>query len=223
MFSQHQRLMSSNCNNYGKLMGREYKRVKYRWKSVRDQPLFILMDLNRLFNNFKVSVARSCWEIETHMDFKTHELAQISKARVFQQYLDQSTNRPKQADSLCDRLYDLGNELETVNLEVDMLREQCNYLMDAEFKTVAARTDARLGILTVLAFVITPAGFVVSLFSVINAGTTQLVISTVVVAFFSILVYGVGDRLAERKRLPSDFAVSGRDHIDGDEQRWRYC
>lgn len=163
---------------------------------------------------------------EFRQDFKTHEIAQKSMERTFRQYVEQSTNHPNQADSLCDRLYDLGNELETVNLEVDMLREQCIYLMDAEFNTVAARTDARLGILTILAFVLTPAGFVVSLFSVIDTGTTQLVISTVVVALFSIVIYAVIDglyRSAERKPLPSDVAASGRDRIDGDEKRWRYC
>lgn len=112
-----------------------------------------------------------------------------------------------QSSRLCDRIYDLGTELETSNLQVDMLREQCIYLMDSEFNTVAARTDARLGILTVLAFVLTPAGFVVSLFSVIDAGTTQLIVSTVLVAFFSVVIYVVVDglyRLAEQKRLPSD-------------------
>lgn len=112
-----------------------------------------------------------------------------------------------QSSRLCDRIYDLGTELETSNLQVDMLREQCIYLMDSEFNTVAARTDARLGILTVLAFVLTPAGFVVSLFSVIDAGTTQLIVSTVLVAFFSVVIYVVVDgmyRLAEKKRLPSD-------------------
>lgn len=126
---------------------------------------------------------------------------------------------------LCDRLYDLANDLETSNLQVDMLREQCLYLMDSEFNTVAARTDARLGILTILAFVLTPAGFVVSLFSVIDAGTTQLIISTVLVAFFSVVTYVVVDglyRSAERKRLPSALAESERDHMDEDEKRQRY-
>lgn len=147
--------------------------------------------------------------------------------KIVQHYVDPSAQRAIQSPSerLCDRLYDLGNELETVNLEVEMLREQCIYLMDSEFNTVAARTDARLGILTILAFVLTPAGFVVSLFSVINSGTTQLIVSTVVVAFFSIVIYVVIDRLyrsAERKQLPSDLAASGRDHIDGYEKRKQY-
>jgi len=147
--------------------------------------------------------------------------------KIVQYYVGQSKNRSRQSpsDRLCDRLYDLGNELETVNLEVEMLREQCIYLMDSEFNTVAARTDARLGILTVLAFVLTPAGFVVSLFSVIDAGTTQLIISTVVVAFFSIVIYVVVDMLyrsAERRQLPSGLAASERDRIDGDEKRQRH-
>lgn len=148
--------------------------------------------------------------------------------RILQHYVDQSTNRSGQnkPKRLFDRLYDLGNELETVDLEVDMLREQCIYLMDAEFNTVAARTDARLGILTVLAYVLTPAGFVLTLFSVIDAGTTQLIISTVVVGFFSVMVYVVVDLLykkAERTQLPSRITASGSDVIDRDEKLKQYC
>lgn len=130
-----------------------------------------------------------------------------------------------QSDRLSDRLTDLANDLETSNLQVDMLREQCLYLMDSEFNTVTARTDARLGILTLLAFVLTPAGFVVSLFSVIDAGTTQLIVSTILVAFFSIVIYVLVDglyRWAERKQLPSALAVSERDHMDGGMKRQRY-
>lgn len=98
------------------------------------------------------------------------------------------------------------------------------YLMDSEFNTVAARTDARLGILTVLAFVLTPAGFVVSLFSVIDSGTIQLIVSTVLVAFFSVVIYVVVDgvyRSAERTKLESALAVE-RGHLYGDEKRQRY-
>lgn len=154
---------------------------------------------------------------EIRQDLKTYEIAQKSIEKIAQHHVDERTYRSGvlesvardthyQSDRLCDRLYDLGTDLETSILQVDMLREQCLYLMDSEFNTVAARTDARLGILTVLAFVLTPAGFVVSLFSVIDAGTTQLIISTVLVAFFSVVVYIVVDglyRLAEQKELPS--------------------
>lgn len=129
-----------------------------------------------------------------------------------------------QSSRLCDRLSDLENDLETSNLQVDMLREQCMYLMDSEFNTVAARTDARLGILTVLAFILTPAGFVVSLFSVIDSGTIQLIVSTVLVAFFSVVIYVVVDRVyrsAEQTKLESALAVE-RDHLYGDEKRQRY-
>lgn len=129
-----------------------------------------------------------------------------------------------QSGRLCDRLSDLENDLETSNLQVDMLREQCMYLMDSEFNTVAARTDARLGILTILAFVLTPAGFVVSLFGVIDSGTIQLIISTVLVAFFSVVIYVVVDRVyrsAERRKLESPLAVE-RSHRYGDEKRQRY-
>lgn len=96
-----------------------------------------------------------------------------------------------------------------------MLREQCIYLMDSEFNIVAARTDARLGILTVLAFILTPAGFVVSLFSVIDAGTTELVISTVLVAFFSVVIFVIVDglyRMAEGKPRLGALASSKKDH-----------
>lgn len=129
-----------------------------------------------------------------------------------------------QSSRLCDRLSDLENDLETSNLQVDMLREQCMYLMDSEFNTVAARTDARLGILTVLAFILTPAGFVVSLFSVIDSGTIQLIVSTVLVAFFSVVIYVVVDRVyrsAEKTKLESTLAVE-RGHPYGDEKRHRY-
>lgn len=173
---------------------------------------------------------------EFRQEFKTHEIAQKSIEKIAQHHAKQDTYRHDvlidrvaraqyQSDRLCDRLTDLANDLETSNLQVDMLREQCLYLMDSEFNTVAARTDARLGILTVLAFVLTPAGFVVSLFGVIDAGTTQLILSTVLVAFFSILLYVLVDglyRWAERKPLPSVLAVTGRDHIDGDLKRQRY-
>lgn len=158
---------------------------------------------------------------EFKKELKTYEIAQKSFEKIAQYHEDETKYGPRhhppldriardtqdQSSRLCDRLYDLGTELETSNLQVEMLREQCMYLMDAEFNTVAARTDARLGILTVLAFVLTPAGFVVSLFSVIDAGTTALIISTVLVAFFSVVIYVVVDglyRVAERKRLESD-------------------
>lgn len=173
---------------------------------------------------------------EFRQECKTHEIAQKTIEKVVQHHVDQNTYRDDalldridrvryQSGRLCDRLYDLANDLETSNLQVDMLREQCLYLMDSEFNTVAARTDARLGILTILAFVLTPAGFVVSLFSVIDAGTTQLIISTVLVAFFSVVTYVVVDglyRSAERKRLPSALSESERDHMDEDEKRQRY-
>lgn len=143
--------------------------------------------------------------------------------RILQHYVKQTTDRSERnSERLLDRLYDLGNEVETVDLEVNMLREQCVYLMDAEFNTVAARTDARLGILTVLAYVLTPAGFVLTLFSVINAGTTQLIISTVVVGFFSVVVYVVVDLLykfLEQKQLPNRLAASAVNGMDGDEKR----
>lgn len=167
---------------------------------------------------------------EFRQEFKTHEIAQKSIEKIVQRHVEKDTYHSNalhahivgraiyQSSRLCDRLYDLGNDLETSNLQVDMLREQCLYLMDSEFNTVAARTDARLGILTILAFVLTPAGFVVSLFSVIGSGTTQLIVSTVLVAFFSIVAYVVVDglyRLAERESLPSALAASERDHMSG--------
>lgn len=153
----------------------------------------------------------------------TYEIAQKSIEKIAQRHVEDSAYRAGvldgpahethyQSNRLCDRLYDLSTDLETSNLQVGMLREQCMYLMESEFNTVAARTDARLGILTILAFVLTPAGFVVSLFSVIDAGTTALIISTVLVAFFSVVAYVIVDglyRSAEQKDLRS--ALGDRD------------
>lgn len=131
---------------------------------------------------------------EVRQECKTHEIARKTIEKIVQHHVDENTYRHDalleridraryESGRLCDRLYDLANELETSSLQVDTLREQCLYLMDSEFNTVAARTDARLIILTLLAFVLTPAGFVVSPFSVIDAGTTQLIISTVLCCF----------------------------------------
>lgn len=102
---------------------------------------------------------------EFRQGFKTHEVAQKSIEKIHQHHIEKDTYRSNllhdrvvgraiyQSSRLCDRSYDLGNDLETSNLQVDMLREQCLYLLDSDFNTLAARTDARLGILTVLAFV----------------------------------------------------------------------
>ena len=173
---------------------------------------------------------------EFRQEFKTHEIAQKSITKIVQHHVDPDTYRPTRDDRathdaqyyssrLFDRLEDVGNDLEMLNLQVDTLREQCMYLMDSEFNTVAARTDARLGILTVLAFVLTPAGFVVSLFGVIDTGTTQLIISTVLVAFFSVVAYFVVDgiyRSAEKKPLASAFDVLEKDYIGEGEKRQRF-
>lgn len=184
-------------------------------------------------------------------ELKTYEIAKKSMEKIAQHHVEKDTYKDNllndnnnnysnnnnnvrlkgvvrkqryQSSRLCDRLSDLESDLETSNLQVDMLREQCMYLMDSEFNTVAARTDARLGILTILAFVLTPAGFVVSLFGVIDSGTIQLIISTVLVAFFSVVIYIVVDRVfrsAEQKKLESPLAVE-RGHLYGDEKRQRY-
>ncbi|KAG8167342.1 hypothetical protein KVR01_003031 [Diaporthe batatas] len=251
---RHPRHASSDPNYYGKKMADQYTTMgtNYRWAGVRDQPLFLFMDMDRLFNKFHVNIATSSLRINKYMDpgpydrrhgviprvgrlkealltlaefrteFKTHELARKSMEKIVQYYVtvDEKTDHSRQtsSDRLCDMLYQLGNEQETLNLEVEMLQEQCVYLMDTEFNTVAARTDARLGVLTVLAFVLTPAGFVVSLFSVIESGTTQLIVSTIMVAFFSIVVYIAVDGLyksAERKKLPNGLFAPERDRING--------
>lgn len=39
----------------------------YWWRCVRDQPLFLFMDLHRLFNNFKANVATADWEVNKVM------------------------------------------------------------------------------------------------------------------------------------------------------------
>lgn len=154
-------------------------------------------------------------------ELKTHEIAQKSIEKIVQRLKDEEVDHPGQSIRLCDGLYDLGNKLETLSLQVDMLREQCIYLMDSDFNIVAARTDARLGILTVLAFVLTPAGFVVSLFSVIDAGTNQLVVNTVVVVFFSVVIFVIVDswyRVAEGKPRLGALAASKEDHNNGVER-----
>ncbi|KAI7785004.1 hypothetical protein LA080_008403 [Diaporthe eres] len=268
IFPRDGRRAPSDHHYYARRLIEQYRKpsTMYWWRNVREQPLFLFMDLHHLFNNFKTIVATADWEVnkvmepasysrrdkvisrvarlrealirlsEFRQEFKTHEIAQRSIEKIVHHHGEQDTYRHGvlvdrvararyQSDRLNDRLTDLANDLETSNLQVEMLREQCVYLMDSEFNTVAARTDARLGILTLLAFVLTPAGFAVSLFSAIDAGTTQLIVSTVLVAFFSIVIYVVVDglyRWAERKKLPSALAVSERNHIDGDMKRWRY-
>lgn len=39
----------------------------YWWKCVCDQPLFLFMDLHRLFNNFRANVATADWEVNKVM------------------------------------------------------------------------------------------------------------------------------------------------------------
>lgn len=60
---------SSDRNFYGKLMASQYRKkgTDYRWKSMHDQPLFIFMDLDRLFNDFNVNVATANLAVNKYM------------------------------------------------------------------------------------------------------------------------------------------------------------
>jgi hypothetical protein len=60
---------SSDRNYYGRSMVDQYMKneVWYRWNGLRDQPLFLFMDLDRLFNNFKFNVATIMLKINKHM------------------------------------------------------------------------------------------------------------------------------------------------------------
>lgn len=67
--SRHPSHTSSDRNFYGKLMTTQYteKGTKYRWRYMRDQPLFIFMDLNTLFNDFNVNVATANLAVNKYM------------------------------------------------------------------------------------------------------------------------------------------------------------
>lgn len=66
---RHPSHTSSDRNFYGKLMTTQYKTkgITYRWLSLRDQPLFIFMDLDRMFNGFSVNVATANLEVNEYM------------------------------------------------------------------------------------------------------------------------------------------------------------
>lgn len=67
--SRHPSQMSSDRNFYGKLMTTQYnqKGITYRWMSLRDQPLFIFMDLDRMFNDFSVNIATANMAVNKYM------------------------------------------------------------------------------------------------------------------------------------------------------------
>lgn len=69
IFPLHRRPKSSEHHYYGNMMIDQYKvgTTKYWWKCVLGQPLFLFMDLHRLFNNFKSIVAMADWEVNQNM------------------------------------------------------------------------------------------------------------------------------------------------------------
>lgn len=69
IFPVHRRPKSSEHHYYGKMMIDQYKvgTTKYWWRCVLDQPLFLFMDLHRLFNNFKSIVATADWDVNQRM------------------------------------------------------------------------------------------------------------------------------------------------------------
>lgn len=66
---RHPRNSSSDPNYYGKKMAEQYttKGTNYRWAGVREQPLFLFADMDRLFNNFQVNIATCSLRINKYM------------------------------------------------------------------------------------------------------------------------------------------------------------
>lgn len=69
IFPRDEPCAPSDHHYYGKKMINQYKMgtTKYWWRCVLDQPLFLFMDLHRLFNNFKSMVATADWEVNQKM------------------------------------------------------------------------------------------------------------------------------------------------------------
>ncbi|POS81422.1 hypothetical protein DHEL01_v200209 [Diaporthe helianthi] len=100
------------------------------------------MDMGCLFNNFQVIVATSSLRVNKYVASKSHPGALLTMSSVSEFRKEFKVHELARKSM---ELYQLGNELETLTLEVEMLREQCSSPMDTKFNTVAARTDARLG------------------------------------------------------------------------------
>lgn len=68
IFLRDQHIISSHYHFYVEMMIDQYRETnKYWWNYVRDQPLWLFMDLYRLFNNFKTNIATADWEINKCM------------------------------------------------------------------------------------------------------------------------------------------------------------
>lgn len=64
IFHRDQRSRSYNHHHYhGMMMIDQYRATAYRWRCVREQPLFLSMDLDRLFNGFEANVAKTYREV----------------------------------------------------------------------------------------------------------------------------------------------------------------
>lgn len=69
IFPRDGRRASSDHHYYARRMIEQYRMesTRYWWRNVREQPLFLFMDLHRLFNNFKTIVATADWEVNKVM------------------------------------------------------------------------------------------------------------------------------------------------------------
>lgn len=69
IFPRDGRRASPDHHYYARRMIDQYRKetTRYWWRNVREQPLFLFMDLHRLFNNFKTIVATADWEVNKVM------------------------------------------------------------------------------------------------------------------------------------------------------------
>lgn len=69
IFPRDGRRASSDHHYYARRMIYQYRKesTRYWWRNVREQPLFLFMDLYHLFNNFKTIVATADWEVNKVM------------------------------------------------------------------------------------------------------------------------------------------------------------
>lgn len=69
VFHRDQRFRSSDHHYYGMTMIGQYNATAtaYRLRRVREQPLFLFMDLDRLFNDFEANVGKTYREVNENM------------------------------------------------------------------------------------------------------------------------------------------------------------
>lgn len=69
IFPRNERYAPSDHHFYANKMIAQYRfwSTKHWWRSVREQPLFLFMDLYRLFNNFKTNIATTDCDINENM------------------------------------------------------------------------------------------------------------------------------------------------------------